>query len=62
MKQKDISQQLGSLINQTQNMYGNNDFNDDAIPSELQEPDPIFEVDYDDEQTIAQRRAAKTID
>lgn len=62
MKQKDISQQLGSLITQTQNMYGGNDFNDDAIPSELQEPDPIFEVDYDDEQSIAQKRAMKTVE
>lgn len=61
MKQKDISQQLGSLINQTQNMYGNPSYNDDAIPSELQEPDPIFEVDYEDEQTIATKRAMTTI-
>jgi hypothetical protein len=61
MKQKDISQQLGSLINQTQNMYGNQQFNDDAIPSELQEPEPIFEVDYEDEQTQATKRAMTTV-
>lgn len=60
MKQKEISQQLGSLISQTQGMYNTN-INDDAIPSELQDPEPIFEVDYDDEQTKAVKKARETV-
>ena len=47
MKQADISQQLGSLIGKTQSIYTNVDA-DESIPSELQEPDPIFEINYND--------------
>lgn len=61
MKQKEISQQLGSLISQTQGMYNTN-INDDAIPSELQDPEPIFEVDYDDEHEVARKKALKTVE
>lgn len=61
MKQKEISQQLGSLISQTQGMYNTN-INDDAIPSELQDPEPIFEVDYEDEHEVAKRKALKTVE
>lgn len=60
MKQSDISQQLGSLINQTSGIYQTVGA-DVSIPSELQEPDPIFEINYGDEQTKAQNEAFQTV-
>ena len=47
MKQKDISQQLGSLINQTAGVYTTVPV-DDIIPSELEQPAPLFEIDHDE--------------
>ena len=60
MKQADISQQLGSLINQTSGIY-NTTAADEAIPSELQEPDPLFEVQHDDIMTTSRTEALTTI-
>lgn len=45
MKQKDISQQLGSLISAQGNLCGNNTNVNDELPSELEEPAPEFEFD-----------------
>ena len=60
MKQQDISQQLGSLITQTSGIY-NNVAADEAIPSELKEPDPLFEINHKDEQSIARAEALETM-
>ena len=60
MKQSDISQQLGSLIGQTSGIYTTVGA-DVSIPSELQEPDPIFEINYGDELTKAQNEALQTV-
>lgn len=60
MKQKDIAQQLGSLINQSNGAYGTIPA-DDSIPSELKEPDPLFTVNYNDEQSVARQQAYETI-
>lgn len=49
MKAKDIATQLGGLVNTTNRMSGNYDTSgiDADIPEELQDPDPIFDVDHD---------------
>lgn len=60
MKQKDIAQQLGNLINQSNGAYGTIPA-DDSIPSELKEPDPLFTVNYNDEQSVARQQAYETI-
>ena len=60
MKQADISQQLGSLIGKTQSIYTNIDA-DESIPSELQEPDPIFEINYNDLQSVSNGEAYETV-
>ena len=60
MKQSDISQQLGSLIGQTSGIY-NTVGADVSIPSELQEPDPIFEINYGDELTQSRNEAFQTV-
>ena len=60
MKQADISQQLGSLIGKTQSIYTNVDA-DESIPSELQEPDPIFEINYNDLQSVSNGEAYETV-
>lgn len=60
MKQQDISQQLGSLITQTSGIY-NNVAADEAIPSELKEPDPLFEINHNDEHSIARAEALETM-
>lgn len=60
MKQQDISQQLGSLITQTSGIY-NNVAADEAIPSELKEPDPIFEINHNDEHSLARKEALETM-
>lgn len=60
MKQQDISQQLGSLITQTSGIY-NNVAADEAIPSELKEPDPLFEINHKDEQSVARAEALETM-
>ena len=46
MKQQDISQQLGAFINQTSGVYTTVPA-DEVIPSELDQPEPIFEIDHD---------------
>ena len=48
MKQQDISKQLGNLINQTSGVYTTIPA-DDVIPSELEQPEPIFEIDHEAE-------------
>jgi hypothetical protein len=60
MKQADISQQLGSLIGKTQGIYTTVDA-DESIPSELQEPDPIFEINYNDLQSVSNGEAYETV-
>ena len=60
MKQADISQQLGSLIGKTQSIYTTVDA-DESIPSELQEPDPIFEINYNDLQSVSNGEAYETV-
>lgn len=60
MKQSDISQQLGSLINQTQGIYTTVDA-EDTIPSELKEPEPMFEIDYSSVQNDSVKDALKTV-
>ena len=60
MKQQDISQQLGSLITQTSGIY-NNVAADEAIPSELKEPDPLFEINHKDEQSVTRAEALETM-
>ena len=60
MKQADISQQLGSLINKTQGIYTTVDA-DEALPSELKDPDPLFEINYNDLQSVSNGEAFETI-
>lgn len=60
MKQSDISQQLGSLINQTSGIY-NTVAADEEIPSELQEPDPLFVVKHDDIMSSSRSEALASI-
>lgn len=60
MKQADISKQLGSLIGKTQGIYSTVDA-DESIPSELQEPDPIFEINYNDLQSVSNGEAYETV-
>ena len=59
MKQADISQQLGSLIGKTQGIYTTVDA-DESIPSELR-PDPIFEINYNDLQSVSNGEAYETV-
>ncbi len=63
MKQQDISQQLGSLISQT---TGNGQYGminpDESIPTELEQPAPIFEVDHQSERQKAQKTAYEAIE
>lgn len=63
MKQQDISQQLGSLISQT---TGNGQYGminpDESIPTELEQPAPIFEVDHGDERKKSQQEAYEALE
>ena len=61
MKQSDIAQQLGSMIDQ-QTMSANNTSVDMNIPAELEEPAPVFEVDYNKEELEARAEAMETIE
>lgn len=61
MKQSDISQQLGSLINQTQGTGVYSTMEPTDMPSELTDPNPLFELDYDDEQNKARKQAMETM-
>ena len=62
MKQSDISQQLGDLIGKTGgNVYGNSMVSDNAIPSELEDPVPSFEIDHKSEIQKSRLEAAETI-
>ena len=60
MKQQDISQQLGNLINQTSGVYTTIPA-DEVIPSELEQPEPIFEIDHESEQQKKKREALVTV-
>lgn len=60
MKQQDLSQQLGSLIGATSKIY-NTVPADEAIPSELQEPDPLFDINHKDEMSQCRTEALQTI-
>ena len=60
MKQQDISQQLGNLINQTSGVYTTIP-SDEVIPSELEQPEPIFEIDHDSEQNKKKQQALQTV-
>lgn len=60
MKQQDISQQLGNLINQTSGVYTTIPA-DEVIPSELEQPEPIFEIDHESEQQKKKREALITV-
>jgi hypothetical protein len=60
MKQKDISQQLGNLINQTAGVYTTVPA-DDVLPSELEQPEPLFEIDHDAEMSLHMKNALKTV-
>ena len=59
MKQADIAKELGSLINQTNGAYTT--IQPTEIPSEIEEPSPLFEVDYDDEQEQSRQKALVTV-
>ena len=59
MKQADIAKELGSLINQTNGVYTT--IQPTEIPSEIEEPSPLFEVDYDDEQEQSRQKALVTV-
>lgn len=60
MKQKDISQQLGNLINQTAGVYTPVPV-DDVIPSELEQPEPLFELDHEAERKQKVKEALVTV-
>ena len=60
MKQQDISKQLGNLINQTSGVYTTIP-SDDVIPSELEHPEPIFEIDHEAEQNKKKHDAFVTV-
>lgn len=60
MKEQDIAQQLGAMISQ-QEMYSANLSVDDSIPSELEDPEPVFEVNYDDELSESINSAYETV-
>lgn len=60
MKEQDIAQQLGAMISQ-QEMYSSNLSVDDSIPSELEDPEPVFVVDYDEELTQCISSAYETV-
>ena len=59
MKQADIAKELGSLINQTNGAYTT--IQPTESPSEIEEPSPLFEVDYDDEQEQSRKEALVTV-
>lgn len=60
MNQQDISQQLGNLINQTSGVYTTIPA-DEVIPSELEQPEPIFEIDHESEQNKKKQQALQTV-
>lgn len=67
MKAKDLSQQLSGLIGSTSNggfgtahSQGGMSY-EDSIPEELQDPEPIFEMNYKSEQRQAIKKAKDSI-
>lgn len=56
-----MAQQLGSLINATQGVFNQVPSSDDSIPTELQEEEPIFEVDHSQEQDDARAEAKQAM-
>ena len=63
MKAKDVAAQLGGLCSTQQRMGGTYNVGDiDAdIPEELQDPDPIFLVEHEQELNINEKKALKSI-
>lgn len=63
MKLKDQSKELENLINATSDINAavNTTLNSSILPEELEEPEPVFTIDYDSEERESKRKAKASI-